>query len=728
MIAERLRSALWFIHADDRDTWLRMGMAVKSELGEDGFDLWNQWSQQSEDYDERATRDVWRSIKANGKVTAGTLFYEAKEHGWRDNGATTSAPPPAEQIARRQRAAERAGEEAAQIKRDRAKAADRARAIWDAASPAPADNPYLARKGIQPHGLRVHDGALVVPVRADGDLVSLQFIQPDGAKKFLRGGRTAGGYAAIGRTEGARALVIAEGYATGTSIHETTGHPVAVAFHAGNLRAVAERLRSKFPDLPLIVAADDDNNTPGNPGLSKATEAARAVGGLLAVPDFGPDRPDGVTDFNDLVRCHGAEAVRACIQRAAEPAKQSDTPYGAVYRCMADIEAKPISWLWPGRIARGKVSILAGHPGLGKSQVTASMAAVITTGGLWPVDRTRAEPGNVVILSAEDEPEDTIRPRLEAAGADLSRVYILDAIRDGFNADGSETHRAFNLETDLGKLAAMLHQIGGAALIVIDPISAYLGGADSHKNAEVRALLAPLSALASQHAAAVVAVSHFNKASGSAALMRVTGSLAFVAAARAAWLVSADPDDEGRRLFLPMKNNVGPDHTGLAFRIESASISSPSGPVETSRVVWDAEAVTVSADDALAQMPDDERTALDDAREWLTVYLDAGPMPARDIYREAGQAGIAKRTLDRAKRDLRVTARKRDFASGWIWELPEDGHTKVASPSDTDLATFDETRINTSFQADQAPEGCQAVKTGDLDNLGNLGDTIEAEL
>lgn len=341
---------------------------------------------------------------------------------------------------------------------------------------------------------------------------------------------------------------------------------------------------------------------------------------------------------------------------------------GIVIRCMADIEAKPIRWLWPGKIARGKVSMLAGNPGLGKSQVTASMAAIITTGGQWPVDRSRCERGNVVFLSAEDDAEDTIKPRLMAAGADLSRVFILDAVLDGFDTQGEQVSRHFNLRTDLARLGALLDELGNVALIVIDPITAYLGETDSHKNAEVRALLAPLGELAARHGAAVVCVSHLNKGGNSEALMRVTGSLAFVAAARAAFIVARDQDDNSRRLFLPLKNNIGRDESGLAFKVETRQLP---GNIETSCVVWEAEAVTVTADEALVpEGSADDRSERDEATKWLREALADGPLSAKDVQRQARQTGIAWATVRRAKALLGINTTKTRFDGGWEWALP----------------------------------------------------------
>lgn len=315
------------------------------------------------------------------------------------------------------------------------------------------------------------------------------------------------------------------------------------------------------------------------------------------------------------------------------------------------------------------------------------MAATVSTGGLWPVDGECCEVGNVILLSAEDDPSDTIRPRLEAAGADLSRVYILDAVRDAPIVAGSETPRAFNLKTDIDQLGRMLKAIGGAALVIIDPITAYLGTTDSHKNAEIRALLSPLAELAGLHGAAVVAVSHFNKNANTEAMMRVTGSLAFVAAARAAYVVARDPEHEARRLLLPLKNNLGNDQTGLAFTVESAQVESAAGRIETSRVVWESSVVTTTAEEAMRPpVHDDERSDLDDAKAFLRELLAKGPVPSKQIRADTEGAGHAWRTIQRAQKALGIVAVKDGMKGGWVWRLdtpsrPEERQdtTKAAS-------------------------------------------------
>ena len=200
-----------------------------------------------------------------------------------------------------------------------------------------------------------------------------------------------------------------------------------------------------------------------------------------------------------------------------------------------------------GRAASpGKVTMLAGHPGLGKSQLALAIVSIVTTGGRFPVNGARAECGSAVILSAEDDAEDTIRPRLDAVGADLARCRVVGAVHDRDDT-GRDHMRGFSVVDDMPRLATALAEIGDAILVIVDPITAYLGATDSHRNAEVRSALTPLTHLAVEHRVAVLAISHLRKSLEGEAL-RVSGSLAFVAAARAAYVVTRDPANENRRL------------------------------------------------------------------------------------------------------------------------------------------------------------------------------------
>lgn len=361
-----------------------------------------------------------------------------------------------------------------------------------------------------------------------------------------------------------------------------------------------------------------------------------------------------------------AREGRAQHQPGGGNAPASDADGRLVLRCVADIEERPVHWLWPGRIARGKVTLIAGHPGLGKSQVCLSMAATVTTGEKWP-DQTPCERGSVVIFSAEDDPEDTIRPRLRAAGVDLSRCHVFHTNEDRA-ADGTVSQRGFSLATDLPRLSAALAELRDVALVDIDPIGAFLGDTDSHRDADVRALLAPLAELAAKHDVAIVALAHLRKNAHGEAVLQVTGSVAFVAAARAAYIVTKDPENPQRRLILPIKNNLGPDQGGYAFSIENIRLDTG---IETSRVRWEAEAVTVTADEVLgaAQNPE-ERSATGEAAHWLRDLLKTGPMKASDVQREARQAGICDKAFRSARERLRIKPRKSSFTGAWVWGLP----------------------------------------------------------
>lgn len=283
----------------------------------------------------------WYVLHGDGDIPAGAFgcWRAGLEETWREDVGRELTP--AEEEAHRTRfAAQRAAREDEE-RRLRAQARKRAGELWGSAPPASVIHPYLRAKSIQPHNARVYRGELVLRVMAEGEMHSLQFIGRDGSKKFLPGGRVQGCYCPLGWPNGT--LVICEGFATGASIREATNLAVAVAFNAGNLVAVAKAMAARFSDVRLIVAADDDAKTPGNPGMTKATEAARAVGGLLAVPDFGEDRPEGATDFNDLAKARGHEMVRASIEAATRVEPAGDAMAGGPFSTPSREGARALS-------------------------------------------------------------------------------------------------------------------------------------------------------------------------------------------------------------------------------------------------------------------------------------------------------------------------------------------------------------------------------------------------
>ncbi|NDY95047.1 AAA family ATPase [Wenzhouxiangella limi] len=541
-----------------------------------------------------------------------------------------------------------------QRQKARAAAAKESIRVWNTAEPASPDHPYLVTKGIQPHGARIERGRLVIPARnAAGDIRSLQRIDKLGSKRFETGGAINGNFYLIGQPD--ELIIVAEGFATAASIHEATGHAVAVAFNAGNLRSVAQAILKTLPEVQIIIAADDDRSTDGNPGIAKATEAAQSVAGKIAEPG----QPG---DFNDLAKAQGLEAVA----KAIEQARWAVSKRVRMTRPLEEIMPEPIRWLWPNRIARGKLTLIAGDPKLGKSLLTADLTARITAGHSWPVDGTTPPRGSVIFASAEDDAADTIRPRLEAARADISRVHILETVADADPETLEIRERMFNLKRDIQRLDDELHDLGDVVAVIIDPVTAYLGGTNSHTNSDVRELLAPLSKLAGKHGVAVIAVSHLNKGGSTNALYRVSGSLAFTATARGCWLVVKDQDDDTRRLLLPSGSNIAPDIGGLAYRINTKQTSVG----EMAVIEWEPDMVEVDASEAL-QPDSEERTERHEAADWLRDLLWDGRMTAGEVQKAAKSAGFAWRTVQRARKVAGVETKREGFGKGatYFWDL-----------------------------------------------------------
>ncbi|KIX48621.1 hypothetical protein SY87_07545 [Burkholderia pseudomallei] len=352
---ERAALALSAIPADlPRDTWWKLAAALKHEFGDEGFELFDGWSRTADCYDASAARDTWKSLKASGGIRIGSLYDIAKGYGFdpKAHRAANGRPRAGESRAPQGRQSQTQPTEADEV-RQRSQAAERARALWDGAVDAPDNHPYLARKGVRAYGVRLYrgalriagmacDGALVVPLRnAQSELTSLEFISPDGEKRFLPGGAKAGAFHLFG--EDSRCVLIAEGYATAASAFEASGLAVAIAFDAGNMTRVGRALRQRYPHAALVFAADNDAKADGsNLGLKAATDAARAVGGMVAVP------PDGL-DLNDLHRKDGLAAVKALIDAALPQTwpGMAERPCWRIYGDWLEVEGvrrKPGVW------------------------------------------------------------------------------------------------------------------------------------------------------------------------------------------------------------------------------------------------------------------------------------------------------------------------------------------------------------------------------------------------
>jgi putative DNA primase/helicase len=341
-------------------------------------------------------------------------------------------------------------------------------------------------------------------------------------------------------------------------------------------------------------------------------------------------------DANAVAREQGPDALREKIDAPIEchepkivglnPTNGAKGELATV--CVADVQPRPIEWLWPGRIARGKLTLLAGLPNMGKSQIVIDISARLSAGFEWP-DGGRAPVCGTLMFSAEDSVEDTIRPRYEAAGAELRDLHVVKMVIDDKGA-----RRSFNLQDDINRLWAKIDAVGNVGLVIIDPITSYMGSTvDSHRTADVRRVLEPFSALADYTGVAVLAITHPPKSAQSNALHAFTGSLAFVASARIALLAVEEPGTE-RRLLLPVKNNIGPRAKGLGYRLEQTIISLG---IVTSRVAWDGAPVTVTADEAMQAASDEKSMALADAEEFLREELSGGPREAAEVKERAAE-------------------------------------------------------------------------------------------
>jgi archaellum biogenesis ATPase FlaH len=378
-------------------------------------------------------------------------------------------------------------------------------------------------------------------------------------------------------------------------------------------------------------------------------------------------------DYDTLTKERMAQTdeLLAARKKLGEPPAPVRKPSTELYALPADrIEAKRIEWLWQGRIPLNKLSVLAGNPDQGKSLVSLYMIAQLTR-GLPMFGETKESWGraDALIMAAEDEPDDTIRPRLEAAGAALDHVHILQSITCKDSRGKTVAEREAQLDSDLQAVETMLKQNPQIKLVVIDPISSFLGRANMNREQEVRAVLTPLKNLAARCRVAIVSVMHLNKNSDASAIHRIGGAVAFTGVARACWLFTDDPEDKTRHLMLRVKNNIAKASGGLAYRTSAKPIVIEGHEDQQPFVEWLGETEQAAADVLIGGAPvgrPPEKT--EGAKEWLAKFLADGEQTATDVEKFGKRAGYALRTLNRAKSVLGVRSEK--IENRWCWILP----------------------------------------------------------
>lgn len=338
---------------------------------------------------------------------------------------------------------------------------------------------------------------------------------------------------------------------------------------------------------------------------------------------------------------------------------------GPLITFLDTVTPEAVDWIWHGRLARGKYSLLAGEPGMGKTFLMLDVAARISRGGTWP-DGGRAPLGRVLYMTAEDGLADTLRPRVDALGGDPSQIAVLEAVRE---VDG--TRSAITLLRDLDMIAAALREVQ-PVLIVIDPVTAYLGRVDAHRDNEVRGALAPLIDRIAQDRCALAFIGHLSKDQQRAALHRPGGSVAFVAMARLVLALAADPNDPKRRLLAPLKSNICAPAATLAYRLS-----------ETGGLSWESSAVTdVDVEAMFRPTASGEREDRNDAEAVVRELLSnptIWPLDAKDARATGDAHGVHERTLRRAAKRIGIRIERLGFGpSGkWVWHAPHTADTAI---------------------------------------------------
>jgi putative DNA primase/helicase len=375
---------------------------------------------------------------------------------------------------------------------------------------------------------------------------------------------------------------------------------------------------------------------------------------------------------------HGSKAP--AVEVVSDNITHLPQPDGLDHTTAADFDVRSITWMWPGRFAIGKLGLIGGMPDMGKGLISAFIAAAVTASVDLPCGEGKTPQGHVLWFTAEDDIEDTVAPRLIAAGADLTRIHIVKTMRK----DGKE--RTFNLVTDLPELRKTVERIGNVVLVIIDPMSAYVGvgKVNTSSTTDVRGFLTPLTQMAAELEIAVIGIMHFNKkADVTSAMLRIADSLAYVAAARHVYVVVEDPHVEGRRLFVKAKNNLAPDKAALPYVIgvnPKVGHDKATGTVIAAPyVIWGSELVTVTANEAMqaAAGGGGSATLKREAIEFLRERLAGGRVKTADIEEEAEAHGITKSTLKRARKELGVRPwRNKGLQGDWYLELPPEPRSR----------------------------------------------------
>jgi putative DNA primase/helicase len=592
-----------------RDDWVTVAMALKALYpGDDGWNLFNRWSSGGDTYSEGAARDTWKSVSQTGGRGFGTLVMMAKDAGWTPEYGSFGP------------------DVTALLRNNKAKANNKAKvksptlAEWDQGKPATPDHPYLVRKGAGGAAellrVRVRDGALLVPMMSrDGSIQSVQAISADGEKMFAAGMTAKGARLVLGKlTADTRQGLIAEGLATGWSVHEATGQPVVVAFSAGAIPDVAGDLVASYGGCRWVIAADA-----GKTGLSAAAKAADLHGCLVAAPATG--------DWND--QALGGAAI------AAQIAEQVQRPTGIESR-RVDLLASPVApdYVVPAYLPRRQVTLLTGHGGSGKSTLALQLAVALVHGrtGFLGVQRR----GRALFLSAEDDGQTvTWRLRIICDQMNVDRGCLEEAglVSLDLSDDGVLFHeeRDAALGVQVGRTTALYRQIDAYLgrqrfdLVVIDNASDCFAASENDRQL-VRGFVQSLRRLAAKHDLAVLLLAHVNKQTAGryakATSESYSGSTAWHNSVRSRMTFTVSDDDPDAATLVHGKNQFGPladpvqltRHEGVWVHVGTPTRAQ-------------ADVTALLAKEAERQHTADEEAVLKAVRERIDLGDDLNPAP-----------------------------------------------------------------------------------------------------
>lgn len=700
------RFASW--RSSDRNTWFTVCSAIHfMTRGDDaGYELFLKWSAQSEKFDEDACLKLWESRKLNRdrKVTLGTLIAMAQEdeaaghapsRDWQtaDRSTTSStneaiALPTLSKDEVRKLSQKLQVSKAPVIPRHKLPLPPSSRAAINTKPPkhGGSSQKFATADEAFAHAAKSTKGGKLVAVSpyASGRFQVGRFNNADGTKQHRPVHRIGDGWY-VGDPAGllplyrsdelpiSDAIFVVEGEKC-TDAAIKLGLPATTSAH-GALSAKRSDWSALAGRTVYILRDHDDA------GTKYATDVASILASLSPPAKSKivtlPGLPEGgdIVDFADARSGLSNEQIKAEVLAAVELAKffeggpASSKP---VLVNLLDVTLQTVKWMWALVLAAGKFSLFVGNAGTGKTFLLCDVIAHITRGLPLPGDEQERKPSSVILIAPEDGLSDTIKARLLAADADLSRVIAMSTVLAP-SKSGGEQERPFELQTGMGALKQAIAEHPDVSLIVIDPITSVLGRADANDAIEVRNTLQPLVDFAESKGIAILATTHLSKASDRAAVHRTLGSGAFTALARTSFLVVQDRTAENRRLFMPLKSN---------FK-KAASRSYclvPSDVHETPRIVWDEGVVDMDADEALTRSEGQDRSSnkSDEIKESIQTLLEDGEQP-RDAVIEAIRRSMPRRvsirTIDRVAATMGVQSSRQGFPAKAMWKLkPEEGN------------------------------------------------------